>query len=108
MSDGIKECILYLALFDRIDSLEISIEKSSAILPLDNPFRHRIVFHDSSITDGSAASRAGMGYVSRCGRENDLYCFNMGFSGQCKLQKEFALILARIKADAFIFDTFSN
>lgn len=108
MSDGIKECILYLPLFDRIDSLEIGIEKSSAILPLDNPFRHRIVFHGSSITHGSAASRAGMSYVSRFGRENDLYCFNMGFSGQCKLQKEFALILARIKADAFIFDTFSN
>jgi hypothetical protein len=108
MREGIKECLLYLPLFDRVDSLEIGVDEGSFITAMGNPFRHRIVIHGSSITHGSAASRAGMSYVARFGRDNDLYCMNMGFSGQCKLQKEFAHYLADALADAFIFDAFSN
>ncbi len=108
MGDGIKECVLYLPLFDRVDSLEMGVDEGSVISPMDNPFRHRIVFHGSSITHGSAASRSGMSYVARFGRDNGLYCMNLGFSGQCKLQKEFAFYLADLEADAFVFDAFSN
>ena len=57
----------------------------------------------------SSASRPGMTYPARFGRENGFYVTNLGFSGMCKLQKEYAYFLAEIKdVDAFIFDTFSN
>lgn len=108
MEPGLKECLLYLPLFDRVDSLEIGIEDGASIEPLANPFRHRIVFKGSSITHGASASRPGMSYVARFGRDNGLYCMNLGFSGVSKLEKEYALFLKDIEADAFVFDTFSN
>lgn len=109
MDPGVKECLLYLPLFDKVNSLEIGIEEGSSIQPMENPFRHRIVVKGSSITHGAAASRPGMTYAARFGRDNGFYCFNLGFSGKSKLQREYAQMLADIKdVDAFIFDTFSN
>ena len=108
MAPGRKECLLYLPLYDRLDSLFIGVDDKSYIEPLDNPFRHRIVIKGSSVTHGLAASRPGMSYAARFGRDNGFYCFNLGFSGMSKLQKEYAEYLADIEADAFIFDAFSN
>lgn len=47
-----------------------------------------------------------MSYVARFGRDNGLYCMNLGFSGQGRMQEEFARYLADCDTDAFIFDTF--
>ena len=109
MAEGSKQCLLYLPLFDRVDNLEIGLEEGASIKPLANPFRHNIIVHGSSITHGASASRSGMTYAARLGRDNGWYTSNLGFSGACKLQKEYARYLADIKAvDAFVFDTFSN
>lgn len=108
MEPGEKECLLYLPLFDRVDRLEIGVEPGSRIVPMENPFRHRIVVHGSSITHGAAASRAGMSYPALLERRTGLYVINLGFSGQCTMQPEFAAYLADVEADAFIFDCFSN
>lgn len=32
--------------FDQVDQLEIGVDKGSAIKPLENPFRHRIISTD--------------------------------------------------------------
>ena len=108
MAPGRKECLLYLPLYDRLDSLFIGVEEGSYLEPVENPFRYRIVVKGSSVTHGLAASRPGMSYAARFGRNNGLYCFNLGFSGKSKLQKEYAEYLADVEADAFIFDAFSN
>ena len=103
-----KECLLYLPLYDRLDSLFIGVGEGSYIEPIENPFKYRIMIKGSSVTHGLAASRPGMTYGARFGRENGFYCFNLGFSGKSKLQKEYAEYLADIEVDAFIFDAFSN
>ncbi|WP_295935398.1 SGNH/GDSL hydrolase family protein [uncultured Alistipes sp.] len=108
MPKGEKECLLYLPLYDRLDKLEIGIEEQSDISPMENPFRRKIVVHGSSITHGSSASRAGMTYTARFGRHTGLYCINLGFSGLCTMQPEFAAYLSQVETDAFIFDCFSN
>ena len=108
MGEGVKECLLYLPLFDRVDSLEIGIDENSFIESMENPFRFKIVFKGSSITHGASASRPGMSYPARFGRDNGYYVCNLGFSGSSKLQKEFAELLADIHADAFVLDVFSN
>lgn len=108
MEDGVKECLLYLPLFDRVESLEIGIDEGASIEPMENPFRHKIVFKGSSITHGASASRPGMSYPARFGRDNGFYVCNLGFSGNSKLQPEFARLLADTQADAFILDAFSN
>ena len=109
MPDGKKQCLLYLPLFDKVDVLEIGIEVNASIEAIENPFRHNIIVHGSSITHGASASRPGMSYVARLARNTGFDCINLGFSGQCKLQKEYADYLAKLPdVDAFIFDTFSN
>ena len=108
MASGRKECLLYLPLYDRLDSLFIGIEEGSYIQAVENPFKYRIVVKGSSVTHGLAASRPGMTYAARFARDNGFYCFNLGFSGKSKLQLEYARYLADIQADAFIFDAFSN
>lgn len=109
MAPGRKECLLYLPLYDRLDSLFIGVEDGSYMEPLENPFKYRIVVKGSSVTHGLAASRPGMSYAARFGRDNGFYCFNLGFSGKSKLQEEYARYLADIEGvDAFIFDAFSN
>lgn len=109
MAEGAKQCLLYLPLFDKVDKLEIGLDEGASLKAIDNPFRHNIIVHGSSITHGASASRSGMTYAARLGRDNGWYTSNLGFSGMCKLQKEYAHYLADIKdVDAFIFDTFSN
>lgn len=109
MPEGDKLCLMYLPLFDRVDRLEIGIGEGCSIAAAGNPFRHKIVFHGSSITHGAAAGRSGMSYPSRFGRQTGLYAINLGFSGMSTLQPEFAAYLAGVEdADAFVFDTFSN
>ena len=100
--------MLYLPLFDRVDALEIGIDEDASIVTVENPFRHKIVFKGSSITHGASASRPGMTYPARFGRDNGFYVCNLGFSGKSRLQKEYARIIADTEADAFIFDAFSN
>lgn len=108
MAEGEKECILYLPLFDELYDLELGVDEGSHVTPMENPFRHRIVFQGSSITHGASATRPGMCYVALFGRRTGLYSINMGFSGDSKLQKEYAEYLAGVDADAFVFDAFSN
>lgn len=108
MAEGVKECLLYLPIFDTLDSLQIGIDADSNISAMENPFRHKIVFKGSSITHGASASRPGMTYPARFGRDNGFYVCNLGFSGRSKLQKEFARMISEMEADAFVFDTFSN
>ena len=108
MAEGMKECLLYLPMFDRVDSLSIGIDEDAVIESMENPFRFKIIFKGSSITHGISASRSGMTYPARFGRDNGYDVCNLGFSGKSKLQKEFAQILAEAHADAFIFDAFSN
>ena len=107
--DGKKECLLYLPIWDRVESLEIGVEEGSAIAAMENPFRHKIVVHGSSITHGASSSRSGMTYPALMERRTGLYMINLGYSGMSTLQEEFAHYLAQVEdADAFVFDTFSN
>ena len=49
-----------------------------------------------------------MAYVARLGRTLGFGFINLGASGQCKLDTFFARIAAETRADAFVFDVFSN
>ena len=107
--DGKKECVLYLPIWDRVESLEIGVEEGSTIAAMENPFRHKIIVHGSSITHGASSSRSGMTYPALMERRTGLYMINLGYSGMSTLQEEFAHYLAQVEdADAFVFDTFSN
>ena len=108
MAPGMKECLLYLPLYDRVDSRQVGIDTDAVIEPMENPFTHRILFEGSSITHGASASRPGMCYTGLLEMKYGWYCMNMGFSGESKLQPEIARYLTGVEADVYIFDAFSN
>ena len=109
MAEGTKECLLYLPLYDRLDSLFIGVGTNSYIEPIENPFKYRIVVKGSSVTHGLAASRPGMTYGARFGRDNGFYCFNLGFSGNALLDMEIAQLMASVEDPAlYILDYAPN
>ena len=108
MADGEKECLVYLPAYVQIKSLEIGVDEGSMIKAAPSPFKHKIVFIGSSLTHGEGAPRPGANYVAQLGRRLNAETPNLGHSGQCKLQQHFIDIICDNKADAFIFDAFSN
>lgn len=103
-----KECLLYLPIYSELKSLKVGVQQGQTLLPLENPFRHRIAFFGSSFTHGISTSRTGMNYPSQLGRATGLHILNLGCSGNCKLQPYFCDVLCATDADAFVFDSFSN
>lgn len=108
MAPGNKECLLYLPTYSVVDSINIGVTPGCYVRPIENPFRHRVVFHGSSYTHGSSVSRPGMSYVMQFERATGLHTPVLGVSGNSKLQQSWARVLADTPADAFVLDAFSN
>ena len=108
MAEGKKECMLYLPMFNGVTSLEIGVDEEATIEPLASPFKYRIFFVGSSLTHGASACRPGASYVPRIGRLLNAETPNIGVSGKCRLDDCYADVVCDSKADAFVFDTFSN
>lgn len=103
-----KECLLYLPLFNKVDSLEIGIDETADISPLPDLFPHKVVVIGSSITHGAAASRPGTAYPARLNRALNMEFCNLGACGLCRMEDFYTEIAGDTEADAFLFDTFSN
>lgn len=103
-----REFLLYLPLYNTVESLEIGIDNNTKISPIANPFSKKIVVYGSSITQGSSASRAGMSYTSRIGRNMNVEIFNLGLSGRGVMEKEAARMTADIEADMYVLDCAAN
>ena len=109
MDSSEKECLLYLPNYNELTSLQVGVDEGATIVPMENPFRHKIVIFGSSFTHGVSTSRAGMSYPMQIGRNTGLYFCSIACSGNCKLQPYFADYLGDVKdADAMVFDAFSN
>lgn len=106
--DSEKECLIYLPFFAEIKELKIGIDSSAYILPIDYPFRKKIVVYGTSIVHGVSASRPGLNYPSRLSRTMGVDCINLGFSGNAKAENVVADYLSEIDADAFILDYVAN
>ena len=108
MDGSTHECLMYLPLFSRVDSVQIIIPKGYEIAPMESPFRHRVAFFGSSFTHGASTSRGGMAYPSLFTRNTGIQALNLGLSGNCKLQQSFARVIADADIDALVVDGFSN
>jgi len=103
-----KECMLYLPIYSELESLKIGIDQNAHLAAIPNPFPHKLAVFGSSFTQGICANRPGMTYPAQLSRQMNVHICNLGFSGNAKMQPYFASYLADVKADAFIFDVFSN
>ncbi len=102
-----REWMLYLPLYNRVESIEIGIEEGSEVAPLP-PRSGPIVFYGTSITHGACASRPGMTHVAILGRRLDRPVVNLGFSGNGRLEPEVGRFLVEIDASVFVLDCLPN
>ncbi len=108
MDNSEKVCMLYLPMYSEVKNLEIGVAEDATLEAIPSPFRHNVVFHGSSYTQGISITRAGMAYPLQFSRNTGLGVTTLGFSGNCKMQPYFADFLEKVEADAFVFDAFSN
>ena len=108
MDKSEKECLLYLPTYSQVQAVQIGVEQGCAIQRGAQPFRYKIILHGSSFMHGASTSRAGATVPGFLSRMTGLNFCSLGVSGDCKMQPQFAAALKDAKADAFVFDAFSN
>ena len=107
---GSREYMLYLPLYNGVESVEIGIPRGTSIWkPKARPSGLKpIVFYGTSITQGGCASRPGMVHTAILGRWLDAPVVNLGFSGNGRMEAEVATLMADIDASIFVIDCLPN
>ncbi len=108
MQEGDKECLLYLPLYDELITLGIGVDENASLKAAPDPFHRKVLLYGSSIAHGASASRPGLAYPARLSRETGLNIINWGVSGNAKMEKAVADMIAGLDADAFILDCVPN
>jgi lysophospholipase L1-like esterase len=111
MSADWREYMLYLPLYDGLDSLYIGVDSLADIsLPiLELPRRNKpIVFYGTSILQGGCASRPGMAHTNILERMLNVETINLGFSGNAFLDLEVADLMASVDASVYVIDCVPN
>lgn len=107
--DGeMHDCLLYFPTYSEELSIKVGVDVDAVMMPIENPFRHRVAIWGSSFTHGSCTTRAGMAYPAQFSRNTGIQMLSLGCSGRCLLQDYFCDVLCDVEADAFVFDAFSN
>ncbi|MGD1892962.1 MAG: SGNH/GDSL hydrolase family protein [Cyclobacteriaceae bacterium] len=111
MDSTLKEFLLYLPLYNGVESLSIGTDSAYSILPPqqlliqnDEP----IVFYGTSITQGASASRPGMAYPSIISRRLNREVVNLGFSGNGLFEAAVGEALCQIEAGLYVIDCTHN
>jgi hypothetical protein len=111
MTAGMREFMLYLPLYDGIESLSIGVDSLSFMSApsVNSPRAERpVVFYGTSITQGGCASRPGMSYANILGRKLNRQTINLGFSGNGRLDYDVARVMATCNASCFVIDCVPN
>ena len=107
---GTREFMLYLPLYNGVQSVELGLSKTIALHKADarKSGLKPIVFYGTSITQGGCASRPGMVHTAILGRWLDTPVINLGFSGNGRLEPEVGQYIAEIDASVFVLDCLPN
>lgn len=112
MDPQMREYLLYLPLYDGIDSLWIGIEEGYA---LEQPavarpsVRKPVVMYGTSILQGGCVTRPGMAHTNIIGRRLDREVINLGFSGSAHLEPQIAEWMCRVEdPGVFVLDYTEN
>lgn len=101
MEPAMREYLLYLPLYDGIDSIYIGTAPESVMTPpatsAELPDTTRpIVMYGTSILQGGCANRPGMAHTNILTRRLNREIINLGFSGNGQLDLEIADIIAAV------------
>ena len=112
MSPEEREYLLFLPLYDGVNSLSIGIDSTATILQPALNFpdtKHPVVCYGTSITQGGCASRPGMSYSNILTRKFNREFINLGFSGNGQLDFDIAEIMTkRHDVSLFVLDFIPN
>lgn len=111
MTSKPREYMLYLPLYEGIDSLAIGINPGATIEAPQQPLPRTdkpIVWYGTSITQGGCANRPGMAATNIVERKLNREVINLGFSGNGRLDTEVARVMANLDAGLFILDMLPN
>ena len=107
-----REYMLYLSLYDGVETLEVGVNEGAYIKQpvLASPSVEKpIVMYGTSILQGGCASRPGMCYTNIISRRLDRLVYNLGFSGNARLDMEIAELMASVEdPGAFVIDCVPN
>lgn len=108
MAPGRRTYMLYLPLYNGIDSLEIGVTQGAAFEPIGPRSAQPIVFYGTSIMQGACASRPGMAIPAILGRRLNVPVINLGFSGNGRMEPEVGQLLTELDASIFVIDCLPN
>jgi len=109
--DGAYEFMLYLPLYNGLESVEIGLPADATLAkaPPRPPERAKpIVYYGTSIAQGGCASRPGMAHTALIGRTLDWHVINLGFSGNGTMDPEVGDLMAELDAAAYVIDCAPN
>lgn len=92
-----RDYMLYLSLYDGVDSLSIGVPQGKVLTtPIANSPRadKPVIIYGSSILQGASASHPGMASTNQIARRLNRVVINLGFSGNGKLDYEIAEYIA--------------
>ena len=105
MQPEMREYLLYLPLYDGIDSIFIGTAPRSAFSQPGSALPsagRQIVFYGTSLLQGGCANRPGMAHTNILARRLNREVINLGFSGNGQLDLEIARVIAAIPDPALI------
>ncbi len=108
---GMREYIMFFPLYDGVDSLYIGVDSSAVIEgpKVDLPKREKpVVVYGTSITQGACASRPGMCHTNMLVRDLNREVYNLGFSGNGRLDLEVAEVMSSVDAGLYVIDCLPN
>lgn len=105
---GTREYLLYLPLYNGVTSVALGVPEGSVLEPTSPRDTRPIVFYGTSIVQGGCASRPGTCHPAILGRMLDCPVLNLGFSGNGKMEREVAELLAELDPALYIVDCLPN
>lgn len=111
MEPKMREYMLYLPLYDGVDSIYILTDSAACVLPPATclPRSEKpVVVYGTSIVQGGCASRPGMVHTSILSRMLNREVINLGFSGNARLDPAVAQLMAETDAGVFVVDPLPN
>lgn len=111
MVPKMREYMLYLSLYDGVDSIFIGVDSAATVLQpsIQLPVREKpLVMYGTSILQGGCATRPGMVHTSMLGRMLNREVINLGFSGNAQLDPEIAMLIASSDPSVIVLDMLPN
>lgn len=108
LPEGDREYLLYLPLYNGVRAVALGVPEGARLVASAPRTTKPVVFYGTSITQGGCASRTGTCHTAFLGRWLDWPVLNLGFSGNGRMERALAELLAEIDAAVYIIDCLPN